>query len=249
MSFWWILDLFFLAIGAVVTVVVISSWLTGMSQWESCLLKKRTYPGFYPPWKSRLIEAPPWLALISLILMAALFVSNARSEKEVEIAAKQANERAIAAANASALEAAGLLNNDARNGKSSAMDEKDNLLAVPSPMDTESLKSLSPRKNSVAKKVMDAKKAQDEVIEALAKDNAVAAFANVLVTYFVVLILAFSLTFFFSSKITDRSHFKSTLIFYFLFFLFLMSAVAHKTGGIKIFKERSIESSSQRFKN
>ena len=237
MSLWWLGNLLIWLLGAATTIIVVISWVNAMGKWELALVEKRKGTESLKPWKRNALEAPPWIVLGALVVLIGLFANNVRLDREAYTMAKIANERAIAAANAAALSNAGLLNDeDAKKIAAKAPGEvKDNMLAAPMPMDTESIQHLTV--GNAAKKVLEAKKAQQEAVDLLTKNTAFAAVANLIVTLLLVAVLAFSLAFFFSSKTTGDSTMGSTWLMYFLLFLSLGAGTAHQFGGVKVFRE------------
>lgn len=237
MSLWWLGNLIVWLLGSATTILVVISWVNAMGKWEHALVEKRKAPEALKPWKRNALESPPWVVLGALIVLAGLFANNVRLDREASAMAKTANERAIAAANATALANAGLL--DAEDAKKMAAKPpgavKDNMLAAPMPMDTESIQTLTV--GNAAKKVLEAKKAQQEAVDLLTKNTAFAAVANLIITCVLVAVLAFSLAFFFSSKTTGVSSMNSTWLMYFLLFLSLGAGAAHQFGGVKVFRE------------
>lgn len=238
MSLWWIKGLVIWIIASATTIAVVASWVKAMGRWEISITQKRKSPGNMKTWKSKAIESPPWIILVALIVLSSLFANNLRLEKEQKLMAKLANQRAIAAANATALANAGLIDpEDAlKMGKKSPENGKDNMLSAGVPMDTDSIKAMS--MDNAAKKVMEAQKAQQEVIDVMNRSTEFGAIANSAITFLLVGFMAFSLAFFFSSKTSGVASMNSTWMMYFVIFLMLGSAAAHQFGGVKIFREQ-----------
>lgn len=224
-------------LGTATTIVVVVSWVNAMSRWELALVKMRKAPHTWDPWKRKALESPPWIVLGAVVLLAGLHANNGRLDREANAMAKMANERAIAAANATALANAGLL--DAEDAKKLATKPpgapKDNMLVAPMPMDTDSIQSLSV--GNAAKKVLEAKKAQQQAVDVLTRNSAFGAMANLILTCLLVGVLAFSMAFFFSTKTSGVASMNSTWFMYFLLFLSLGAGAAHQFGGVKVFRE------------
>lgn len=239
MSLNWLIDLFLILAGAATTIMVLVTWVSAMGRWELALVNARKEPALFKPWLRTMLESLPWLAVCFIVLLCGLYANNVRLDRQNHSMAKIANERAIAAANATALANAGLMGPSDVSQQPGAVkpggEPKDNMLAAPMPMDTDSLKSMSI--TDASKKVLAAKKAQQEAVDLLIRNTAFGALANKLITGLLVVIIAFSLAFFFSNKVNGVSKMDHTWLLYFIIFLSLGAGAVNHSGTVKIFRE------------
>lgn len=235
MSFVWILDLVLWVIAAAATVMVVVSWVHGMSHWERALVTGRQAPRSQGQWAFKVTESVPWMVLVCLIVMCGLFAYNHVLDAEANVRAKDANDQAIARANAVALARAGVIDASA----SALVQLAPQAVARGSSVQAfgDSVGSESSAIVEGARQILEAKKAQQAAARAIQNDSHLAHIANLLSTFLITVFVAASLASFFAGKGPASGFLSGTWILFFVTFLAFGVGVCFVYGGVKVFKE------------
>lgn len=240
MSLWWLIDLVFIILTGITSILVVASWTTGLSKWEKQIINIKENPSSYKDWQKIALQNAHIIVGICIFIMIVAFVQSAQAEKIARQAEIAANDKAIAAANALALSDAGVIDMmgmakvDQLGPQEQESKENRKKEGIAIATDGKALKAIE----DVSSKVLEAKKAQEKAVDLMLENNEASRRLNLIITGVLLIIVSASVASFFAGKSSGGGA-KSWLI-YFMVFLSMGSASTYQVGGVKIFNENQV---------